>query len=45
MSVAGYVVAVALFTLSLFGAHRWGVNPHDLLVAGLAFFALGHILP
>lgn len=45
MNVAAYIVAIVLFVLAAFGVHVGEVGELDLVAAGLAAFALGHVLP
>jgi hypothetical protein len=45
MSLAVYLAAVVLFVLAAFGFHVGSSNELDVIAAGLAAFALGHVLP
>lgn len=45
VSVALHVAAVLLFVLAAFNVTPFGADYGDLLAAGLAFFALAHVVP
>jgi hypothetical protein len=45
VNVVAYIVAVVVFVLAAIGVHVGSVGELDLVAAGLAAFALGHVLP